>query len=503
MSIARLLSTWGAVIVAPLAAAAVPASAARPPVVKRAVGSASTPIPRSFAGFSIEYWSATDYFGAPGNPNAPFIQLLETLGEGDVGTPSIHLGGNSADETWWNPDGKPRPAGVLIDATPDYLSTFAPVAARSGAQFFLGGNLAISDPANAVSFLQAAIAALPPGKVGAYEIGNEPDLYGRAATFQVGGKTITRIQHRPPQYELPQYLADLDTYIAPLNAARAPGWPPLAVGGFARHAWQVRSDTVLDHVPNRNVGYFQAHAYPLNRCRYPNPPAARWRRQLLSAPGTLPVARMTRLVRDVRSRGVAARLSELNSSTCGGAPGVSDSFASALWSADVLFGMAQAGVAGVNLHSWSGAWYSPIDFSGGQTRVRPLLYGMLFFDRAVQNGARLLNVKQRRSDPVKVWATRDAGRVVRVALINKDPRHARVVQVKLPRGLGTGTLEWLRARTLASQSGVTLGGQSFESGGFDGRLHGIRKSTRVKPKRRVYAARLPAASAALLTARPR
>ena len=56
----------------------------------------------------------------------------------------------------------------------------------------LGGNLAISDPANAVGFLGAAVAALPAGAVGAYEIGNEPDVYGRSNTFQVGGKTITR-----------------------------------------------------------------------------------------------------------------------------------------------------------------------------------------------------------------------------------------------------------------------------------------------------------------------
>jgi hypothetical protein len=302
---------------------------------------------------------------------------------------------------------------------------------------------------------------------------------------------------------MPQYLADLDSYIGPLNAARGAGWPPLAVGGFARHAWQVRASTVLDHVANRNVGFFQAHAYPLNRCRFPKPPVARWRRQLLAAPGTLPVARLTRLVRDVRRHNIAVRLSELNSSTCGGAPGVSDTFASALWGADVLFGMAQAGVAGVNLHSWSGAWYSPIDFSGGQARVRPLLYGMLFFDRAVQNGARLLDVKQRRSDPVKVWATRDAGKTIRVAVINKDLRHAHAVRLKLPRGLGAGKLERLIAHTAASRSGVTFAGQSFESGGFDGRLHGRVRSTRVRPKGRVYGLSVPAASAVLLTVRPR
>lgn len=499
---ARPLAAWAAIAAAVLLAAAAPVSA-KPRPVKRSIGPAGKVVPPSFAGFSIEYWSATDYFGAPGAPNAGFIELLKTLGQGGAGPPSIHLGGNSADETWWNPGGNPRPAGVLIDATPSLFSTFTPVAAQTGAKFFLGGNLAISDPANAVSFLGAAVSALPAGAVGAYEIGNEPDVYGRTTTFTVGGKTITRIQHRPPTYEMPQYLADLDSYIGPLNAARGAGWPPLAVGGFARHAWQVRATTVLDHVANHNVGFFQAHAYPLNRCRFPKPPVARWRRQLLAAPGTLPVARLTRLVRDVRRYNVAVRLSELNSSTCGGAPGVSDTFASALWGADVLFGMAQAGVAGVNLHSWSGAWYSPVDFSGGQPRVRPLLYGMLFFDRAVQNGARLLGVKQRRSDPVKVWATRDAGKTIRVAVINKDLRHVHTVRLKLPRGLGAGKLERLVAHTAASRSGVTFAGQSFETGGFDGRLHGRVRSTRVRPKGRVYGLSVPAASAALLTVRPR
>ncbi len=481
----------------------VSAAAAKPPVVKRTIGSAAAPVPRSFAGLSIEYWSALDYFGAAGQPNLPFIQLLRTLGEGGVGVPTIHLGGNSADETWWNPDGRARPSGVLVDASPAFFSTFGPVASQSGAHFVLGGNLAIADPVNATGFLGAAVAALPPGSIAAYELGNEPDVYGRTVTFQVGGKTVTRLQHRPADYEMPQYLADLDSYIAPLNAARGAAWPPLAVGGFARHAWQVRAATVLQHVANRGVGYFQAHAYPLNRCRYPKPPVARWRRQLLAAPGTLPVARLARLVKDVRPFGIATRLSEINSATCGGAPGVSDAFASALWAADVLFGMAQAGVAGVNVHSWSGASYAPIDFSGGQTRVRPLLYGMLFFDRAVQNGARLLDVGQRRSDPVKVWATRDAGGVVRVAVINKDSRRAQVAALKLPRRLGPGRVERLLAHTVASRSGVTFGGRSFERGGFDGRLHGAVRSSRVRPRGRLYKVRLPAASAALLTVRPR
>jgi hypothetical protein len=463
-------------------------------------------VPRSFAGFSIEYPSTAAYFGAPGQPNAAFIQLLRTLGANGVGSPTIRLGGNSGDASWWNPDGRADPPGIETDLTPAWLSTLPPLSEQAGARFVLGGNFAIADPANAVAFVQAAVAALPPGAIEAYEVGNEADLYDRAATFHVGNLTLIRPQRRPVGYGVPQYLAELDRYVAALAAARTQNWPALAVGGFARHAWQVQAPAVLAHIGTA-ARFFQSHGYPLNRCRTSRVPGDRWRKALLGPTGTLPVARAGRLVRSVRPRGVSVRVSEINSATCGGAQGVSDSFASALWGADVLFGMAEAGVVGVNFHTWSGAWYSPVTFapgaSGTVATAHPLLYGMLLFDRTVPNGARLLRVTQRRADTVKIWPTRDAKSTVRVAVINKDPRRTKVVSLKLPRGLGRGMLMRLLAPKLSSRSGVTFGGQSFERGAFDGHLRGVARRTRVVPHGRVYKVRLPAASAALLTVRSR
>jgi Glycosyl hydrolase family 79 C-terminal beta domain len=500
----------GRVILAALAAATVAAVAtsaagAKPRVVKRTVGATGATVPRSFAGLSIEYTSTQDYFGAPGAPNEAFLELLRTLGASGTGPPTIRLGGNSGDASWWNPDGRARPAGVDTDLTPTWLSTLRPVSEQTGARFVLGGNFAIGDPQDSVSYLQAAVGALPPGAIEAYELGNEADLYDRATTFSVGNVTLTRPQRRPVGYAVPQYLLELDRYVAALNAVRAPEWPKLAVGGFARHAWQVQAPAILAHVGSA-AGFFQSHGYPLNRCRARHVRGARWRKALLGPTGSLPVGRARRLVGDVRKNGVAVRVSEINSATCGGAQGVSDSFASALWGADLLFGMADVGVAGVNFHTWTGAWYAPVYFgahANPATVVRPLLYGMLLFDRAVQNGARLLRVTQLRNDPVKVWATRDLAKTVRVAVINKDTRRPTVVALKLPGGLGAGRLERLAAPSLDARVGVTFAGQSFERGAFDGRLHGASRGTRVKRRGRIYKLRLPAASAALLTARPR
>ena len=491
---------WAALAAAGLASAEA-AAAVKPKVVKRTIGSASLPVPRSFAGFSIEYPSAGDYFGQPGKPNQSFIQLLRTLGDGGAGAPTIRMGGNSGDETWWNPDGRAQPPGVETDITPAFISTLRPLA-EAGAPLVLGGNFAIADPGNAVGYVQAAVAGLPVGSIESFEIGNEADLYDRPAIFHVGNRTLIRPQRRPAGYSVPLYLAELDQYLAALNAVRTPQWPAVAVGGFARHAWQVEAPAVLAHV-GVSARYFQQHGYPLNRCRTPRAPATRWRKALLEPTGSLTVGRARRLVQTVRRFGAKVRVSEINSATCGGAQGVSDSFASALWGADVLFGMAEARVVGVNFHTWSGAWYAPVSFAGGVPKVRPLLYGMLLFTRAMRNGARLLRVEQLRSDEVKVWATRDASGIVRVAVINKDWRRAQKVALKLPRGVGSGRIERLLAGKLSSRTGVTFAGQSFDRPAFDGTLQGRRRSTRVKRRGRIFKFRLPAASAALLTARPR
>ena len=162
MSMARGIAAAVALAACMLLTAAT-ALAAKPQVAKRTIGAAGAPVPRSFAGFSIEYTSAVDYFGAPGKPNGAFIELLRTLGANGVGTPTIRLGGNSGDASWWNPDGVARPAGVDTDLTPAWLSTLRPMNEQAGARFVLGGNFAIADPSNAVSFVRAAVGTLPKG----------------------------------------------------------------------------------------------------------------------------------------------------------------------------------------------------------------------------------------------------------------------------------------------------------------------------------------------------
>ena len=90
------------------------------------------------------------------------------------------------------------------------------------------------------------------------------------------------------------------------------------------------------------------------------------------------------------AHGLPFRLDELNSASCSGKTGVSDTFASALWVLDTLFDMAAVGVDGVNFHALPGAAYEPFTFTQrGATWsafVHPLYYGALAFSQAFPAG---------------------------------------------------------------------------------------------------------------------
>ena len=112
----------------------------------RTVGAtAAAPIPRSFAGFSMEYWSVKNYIGAT-RPNPIFARLVQTLADGGNGAPTIRLGGNSTDESWWNPTAAPRPPGVGNDITPASLGVLGQWAGLTRTPLVLGLNLRSATP---------------------------------------------------------------------------------------------------------------------------------------------------------------------------------------------------------------------------------------------------------------------------------------------------------------------------------------------------------------------
>jgi Glycosyl hydrolase family 79 C-terminal beta domain len=477
----------------------------------------SLSIPHEFSGFSFEYGDLKNFTGQQVTGLNPiFTQLLKNVGAYKNGWPIVRLGGHSTDGAWWNPTLRSRPLGVKIDITNDTLDSLAGSTATIGSRFILGLNMGQNNPALAKEFAQAALAGLPSGKVDLFEVGNEPDIFASQPYYSnlATGQTVFI---RPAGYSFAKYLGEFDTFATALQGIS----PHVPLGGpvftTSAYGWmQYLPSFLAAQAPRLKAVTY--HRYPLSACSW-------------STPGSSTDPTITNLLADKSAQGLAQamapfvtqtsgygkplRITEINSVSCGGKVGVSNSFASALWATDVMFSLAQVGVRGVNFHSATGAAYTPFRFSNQNIRtgntwgwgpvftatVNPLYYGILLFNQATANSARLLPVNTTTQGNIRVWATLDAQQVVRVVVLNKDSALRGKVRIQLSSSRSPGVLTRLRAPSVNATDGVTLAGQTFD-GTVDGLPLGPYTSEQVMPQNGSYTLDLPPASAALLTLNP-
>src|SRR5271170_523080 len=195
----------------------------------------------------------------------------------------------------------------------------------------------------------------------------------------------------------------------------------------------------------QNLSIVSQHYYAGTQCNGNTNPPDYLLQDSAATKGATAVASSVTLTHQA---GLPFRMGEMNSISCGGETGVSDIFASALWSTDVMFEFANVGVDGVNFHNGNGGAYSLFQFNtaimGNMTSfsvesIRPEYYGLLFFQMATANTPKLLPVTLTTPANLKVWATIDAQSVVRIAVINKDETLQGVVNISLP-GYGEATV---------------------------------------------------------------
>jgi hypothetical protein len=476
------------------AAAAQPASAAVP--VKVAGTPSGRAMPRGFVGVSFEFNGLASYTGNdPSAVNPVLVALLRALAPGSQ-RPVVRIGGNSTDYSWWPVRGMTRPAGIRYRLTRGWLESTRALARRLNARLIMGVNLEAGRPRFAVAEAHQFLPVIGRRYVQALEIGNEPDLYAVHPWYTT--RRGDPVFARPSTYGFPQFMSQFTRWSRALPAY------PLAGPSLASTAWFHDLDEYASRA--RRLRMVTVHRYPLSACNHnPRSPGYPTIGRLLTGQSVASLAgEVVPAVRTAHHRGLALRLDEMNSVSCSGRAGVSDTFASALWIADTLFALARVGVDGVNVHTWPGAAYQLFSFSdpGGrwQAFVAPEYYGMLMFERAFPPGARLLPVSVgSHAKEVRAWATRGHGGHTRVVLINDDRSAAHTMRLRLAGGVhGPATLEWLRAPHAGSRSHVTLGGQSFGDATSTGHLAGRPSTPSLRPARGRYTVRLPPASALLL-----
>jgi hypothetical protein len=470
-----------------------PGRAEAQPALSASVASTPSgqPMAPGFVGVSVEFSAIHAYTGNdPRAVNPVLVHLLRALAPGQA--PVIRIGGNSTDQTWWPMRNSIPPLGIRYALTPSWLRTTHALARALGARLIVGINLAAARPALAAAEARALVQGLGHRYIAALEIGNEADVYNQFPWYSGHGLSYYA---RPQDYDLGLYAQDFSRWGSVLPNL------PLAGPAFAELTWLSGLGQFIATEPK--LGLVTMHRYPLRACvNVPIAPGFASIPALLADTSSSGLAQaLAPYVPLAHDAGLRFRLAEMNSASCSGRRGVSNTFTAALWALDTFFNLASVGVDGVNVHTLPRAPYELFTFThtrrGWRAFVHPEYYGMLMFGQAFPPGAQLLPVTAP-PGPVKIWATRSPTGRTRVVLINKSTSASADVQLQVPAAGGRASLEWLRAPSVASISGVTLGGRTFGTRTSSGVL-GSMKTTPITAAQGVYSITLPPASAVLLT----
>jgi len=456
---------------APAVVPAGPAPAVASVTIAR--GASTVPVPASYFGISTEYWALPLF-----ERNTPvFERVLAMLHEPGDGPLVLRIGGDSADHSFWNPKPRRMP-GWAFALTPSFLARLNALVRRDRVKLIIDLNLVTDTPLVAAEWARAAETALPRGSIVGFEIGNEPDLYSRRYWVATTARSPFQVPTLPVDLTPSSYVADFRAYANVLGE----GAPDIPLVGPAVAHPRVSLPFISTLIANERseLGSVSGHLYPYSACvRNPRSPSYPTVLRLLSRQATsafyTDIAGAVTVAHDA---GLKFRLTEFNSVTCGGKAGVSNAFATALWAPDALFTAMRAGADGANLHVRADAINAAFTITRGGLVARPLLYGLLLFNRALGPQARLVRLKLAapRSLDVSAWAVRVRGGRLHVLLIDKSNRSVRF-DLSLPAD-GPASLQRLLAPSAYSRSGVTLDGQQLN---YEARWIGTPRTETITP----------------------
>jgi hypothetical protein len=447
-------------------------------------------VPRSFLGLSTEYWSLPQWASQLGL----LERVISVVHPGGTGPLVLRVGGDSADHSFWDPSAAALPRWAF-PVRPQWAGRLRTLVQALNLRLILDLNLITDTPAQAAAWARAARAALPPRTITAFEIGNEPDIYSRAGWLSsiIGRTPLAR--PLPPALNAPDYVRD---FLADARAlAQAAPGIPLAGPALARPQLDAGWITLLEAAARRELSMITVHRYPYSACARPGSRAYPTLGRILSPTASDGLAAgLRRAVLAAHEADLPLRVTELNSVTCGGRPGVSNAFATALWAPSTLFALLRAGVDSVDIHVRANTINAPFALTRHGLTPRPLLYGMLLFSRSLGPRARLVStgLAARSRLDVGAWAVRVGVRTLHVVVVDRGPRSVRVA-MRLP-AQGPAYVQRLSAPSAASIGGVTFAGQRLDA---TGRWSGHLTIGRVNARRGRYTVDVRRRSAVLVS----
>jgi hypothetical protein len=417
------------------------AQPARQVTLRLASGPPTAQVPLDFTGLGYEMLSVAQP-GLLNAQNALYVQLVRNLGQKGI----FRFGGIVADYTRYLPDEPSRtdPKDTVINqANLEQLRGFLDATDWSAIWSVNFGRGTLPE---ALAEARAVSLALGP-RLYALELGNEVENYGRGNS-----------PARQAPWDFPRYLAEYRQWHAAILAA-VPGVRMAAPDTAASVDW-VREMAEQAH----------AEAQLLTTHFYLGDQRKATLAQMIEPSADLST-RLSRLREISKNSGLPWRMCETNSFFGGGHPGLSDTFAGALWTLNFMLLLAQSGCAGVNLETGVNqlgflSSYSPIRTdAAGRVTVGVPYYGMLAFAAARAAGAGVLPVEiAGAASTVTAYAVGRQDRVQSLVILNwseTDPVLVSLAGLPLhrPRVLR------LTAPSLSSHDAVQFGNADLDASG--------------------------------------
>jgi hypothetical protein len=395
-----------------------------------------TSISDDFIGFGYESSAVAreGYFSAG---NTRLVQLYRTLSPHGL----VRIGGNVSDHTRFVPDGTAQAQsekGTTV-INQKVLQEFGDFLRSTGWKAMWGLNLGSGSKEEAVEEALAVQSALG-DRLQSLEIGNEVDL-------------------------LPRYR-DYESYYEAYKEYKEAIRSAFSEAAFSGPDVADNTQWAVDFSASEGKDLkLLTHHYYRTGARRPEATI-----ETLLAPDPVFRTKLEKLQRAWSERGIRFRINEVNSFYGGGKPGVSDTFASALWCLDFMFHVASYGCEGVNLETDINqmAWvshYSPIfRDAAGKLIARPEYYGMLAF--AMAGKGELVKLTASPTDAnLTIYATRSAAGSLWVTAVNKDLSREVALEIILPHGRSRAEACRLAAVSIESRDQVTLCGAQVSAQG--------------------------------------
>ncbi|HEY1501615.1 MAG TPA: glycosyl hydrolase family 79 C-terminal domain-containing protein [Acidobacteriaceae bacterium] len=418
-------------------------------------------IREDFTGLSYEaaQLGDPDFFSPD---NTELVGFIRRLGKSGV----LRIGGNSSEWCYWTPEpasgsdmaSRQEDQGSVLQQAlgpdlghgPAKPRKITPAAVRNlrgfidatGWKLIYGLNMGTGSAETAAAEADFVMRTMGE-KLIAFQLCNEPDLFFRNGL-------------RKSDYDFAQFAREWQHFFEAIRQ-KVPHAPFAGPDTAFNNEWLVPFAKQF----KGDVAFLSQHYYAEGP---PTDPSMTIERLLKPNPKL--VAEFEGMAQTKAESNLPFRLAETNSCYQGGKRDVSDTFASALWGADLMYQLASAGGAGINFHGGGYGWYTPIagTVASGFT-ARPIFYGMLLFAEAGPGYLIDTQMENQQDAPlVTAYGVSGDENLVKVMVFNKHDDRAVRVEIG---GAGTEGARALRllAPRLDDTQDVTLGGNPVGPGG--------------------------------------